>query len=91
MLRNPRHLSRRLRVTNETTVAALQQQIELERTRAVMARFVVVLAFYGDGPISSKMTTDVLPKGIVGFRHHCAYVLLYADAVPDDATERCTV
>jgi len=62
MLRNlANDLSRRLRVTNETTVAALQQQIELERTRAVMARFVVVLAFLMvTYSFVLKMTTDVL-------------------------------
>lgn len=46
LLRNlANELSRRLRFTNDTTVAALEQQLKLERARGMMGRFVVVLAF----------------------------------------------
>ena len=46
LLRNlANELSRRLRFTNETTVAALEQQLALERQRAIMGRFVVLMAF----------------------------------------------
>jgi CRP/FNR family transcriptional regulator, cyclic AMP receptor protein len=46
LLRNlSNELSRRLRFTNQTTVAALEQQLALERTRAMMGRFLVFMAF----------------------------------------------
>lgn len=38
-------LSRRLRDTNATTVEALEQRLELERTRAIMGRFIVFMCF----------------------------------------------
>ena len=40
-----KELSRRLRFNNDITVAALEQQLTLERTRAIMGRFVVFMAF----------------------------------------------
>jgi CRP-like cAMP-binding protein len=40
-----KELSRRLRFNNDITVAALEQQLALERTRALMGRFVVFMAF----------------------------------------------
>jgi CRP-like cAMP-binding protein len=40
-----KELSRRLRFTNDITVAALERQLALEKTRAIMGRFVVFMAF----------------------------------------------
>jgi CRP-like cAMP-binding protein len=40
-----KELTRRLRFNNDITVAALEQQLALERTRAIMGRFVVFMAF----------------------------------------------
>jgi CRP/FNR family transcriptional regulator, cyclic AMP receptor protein len=66
MLRNvASELSRRLRFTNETTVTALERQLELERTRAMMGRFVVFMAFQMvTYTLALRLATDVLPANI---------------------------
>lgn len=65
MLRNlVNELSRRLRVTNEATVAALEQQLELERTRALMGRVFVFMCFLMvTYAIVLKVITTILPPG----------------------------
>lgn len=66
LLRNlANDLSRRLRSTNATTVAALEQQLELERTRAIMGRLVVFMAFMMvTYTFILKLALDVLPANV---------------------------
>jgi CRP-like cAMP-binding protein len=65
VLRNcTNELSRRLRLTNEATVAAMEQQLELERTRALMGRIVVFMVFLMvTYAFVLKAITTVLPPG----------------------------
>lgn len=66
LLRNlANELSRRLRATNVNTVAALEQQLELERTRAIMGRLVVLMVFMMvTYTFILKLGVDVLPANI---------------------------
>jgi hypothetical protein len=65
MLRNlANELSRRLRLTNEATVAAMEQQLELERTRALMGRVFVFMCFLMvTYAFVLKVITTILPPG----------------------------
>lgn len=72
-------LSRRLRFTNQTTVAALEQQLELERTRLMMGRFVVVLSFLMvTYAVVLKLAMEFLPEGVTVTAVSLPLILFYA-------------
>jgi CRP/FNR family transcriptional regulator, cyclic AMP receptor protein len=83
MLRNlANQLSRRLRFTNETTVAALEQQIDLERTRSLMGRFVVFLAFLMvTYAFALRLTMEFLPENVTISAVSFPLILLYSGAL----------
>jgi CRP-like cAMP-binding protein len=80
LLRNlANELSRRVRFTNETTVAALEHQLELERTRAIMGRFVVFLAFtMVTYTFTLKLAIEALPAGLNPSAITVPIILLYS-------------
>lgn len=77
-------LSRRLRYTNVVTVAALEQQLELERTRAIMGRFVVFMAFMMvTYTFILKLAVDVLPANVTPSAITIPITFVYGAALCD--------
>ena len=83
ILRNlANELSGRLRSTNVTTVAALEQQLELERTRALMGRFVVFMSFMMvTYTFILKLGVDVLPANVTPSIITIPITFVYAGAL----------
>jgi CRP/FNR family cyclic AMP-dependent transcriptional regulator len=83
LLRNlANELSRRIRFTNETTVAALEQQLELERTRAIMGRFVIFLAFMMvTYTFVLRIAIEVLPANLTPSAITVPIILVYSAAL----------
>jgi CRP-like cAMP-binding protein len=83
LLRNlANELSGRLRSTNVTAVAALEQQLELERTRALMGRFIVFMSFMTvTYTFILKLGVDVLPANITPSSITIPITFVYAGAL----------
>ena len=77
-----KELSRRLRFTNDITVAALEQQLALERTRAIMGRFVVFMAFLMvTYTFALYLATTLLPQDLSSSVITVPLTLIYASAL----------
>jgi CRP-like cAMP-binding protein len=77
-----KELSRRLRFTNDITVAALEQQLALERTRAIMGRFVVFMAFLMvTYTFALYLATTLLPQDLSSSAITVPLTLIYAGAL----------
>jgi CRP/FNR family transcriptional regulator, cyclic AMP receptor protein len=83
MLRNlANQLSERVRTTTGTTVAALEQQLELEHTRAIMGRFIIFMCFVMVSyTFALQITMKLLPPGVTSSLVTFPLTVLWSGAV----------